>query len=166
MVYTYSWIEKRTNGNEKNQITVLYNNPVPRTIELIHNHINQIVPPSDIVVSVTLCRLLTRLPTEQNIHVDAAALFMSCTSSSKLFERLAMHVMLSVLITGQSSSRCGVLSGGTVSSHNKTMCSTIMSILRRGSFRGVRSAQSCPMSHVVLLLTPSCSVQKRLASTS
>jgi dynein heavy chain len=33
MAYAYSWIDKRTNGNEKSQLTVLFNNYVPRTIE-------------------------------------------------------------------------------------------------------------------------------------
>jgi dynein heavy chain len=44
MAYAYSWIDKRTNGNEKSQLTVLFNNYVPRTIEMIHAQIKHIVP--------------------------------------------------------------------------------------------------------------------------
>ena len=73
MAYAYSWIDKRTNGNEKSQLTVLFNNYVPRTIELIHAQIKHIVPISDIAFVVTLCRLLERLLTDHNIPNNADA---------------------------------------------------------------------------------------------
>jgi dynein heavy chain len=73
MAYAYSWIDKRTNGNEKSQLTVLFNNYVPRTIELIHAQIKHIVPLSDIAMVVTLCRLLERLLTEQNVPANSEA---------------------------------------------------------------------------------------------
>ncbi|KAK8861127.1 hypothetical protein M9Y10_012822 [Tritrichomonas musculus] len=73
MAYAYSWIDKRTNGNEKSQLTVLFNQYVPRTIELIHAQIKHIVPISDIAFVVTLCRLLERLLTEQNVPNNSEA---------------------------------------------------------------------------------------------
>jgi dynein heavy chain len=73
MAYAYSWIDKRTNGNEKSQLTVLFNNYVPRTIEMIHAQIKHIVPLPDIAMVITLCRLLERLLTEQNVPANAEA---------------------------------------------------------------------------------------------
>jgi hypothetical protein len=58
MAYAYLWIDKGTNGNAKSQLTVLFNNYVPRTIEAIHRQIKHIVPLPDVVMVMTLCRLL------------------------------------------------------------------------------------------------------------
>jgi dynein heavy chain len=58
MAYAYSWIDKHTNGNEKLQLMVLLNNYVPRTIEVIHAQIKHTDPLPDIVMVITLCRLL------------------------------------------------------------------------------------------------------------
>jgi dynein heavy chain len=73
MTYAYSWIDKPTNENEKSQLTVLFNNHVPRTIEVIHAQIKYIVPPPDIAKVISLCRLLEILLTEQNIRANAEA---------------------------------------------------------------------------------------------
>ena len=61
MAYVYSWLEHRKNATEKNQLTVLFNNYVTRTLEMMHSHIKHIVPLSDIAMVQTLCRLLERL---------------------------------------------------------------------------------------------------------
>jgi len=61
MAYVYSWLEKRKNPTEKNQLTVLFNNYVTRTLELMHSHIKHIVPLADIAMVQTLCRLLESL---------------------------------------------------------------------------------------------------------
>jgi dynein heavy chain len=58
MAYAYSWIDKHTNGNEKSQLTVLFNNYVTRTIKAIHRQIKHIVPLPNVVMVMTLCRLL------------------------------------------------------------------------------------------------------------
>ncbi|OHS95209.1 Dynein heavy chain family protein [Tritrichomonas foetus] len=73
MAYAYSWIDKRTNGNEKSQLTVLFNNYVPRTIEIMHNTLQHIVPLTDVGMVHTLCRLLEGLLTEKNVPANADA---------------------------------------------------------------------------------------------
>ena len=73
MAYAYSWLDKRKNGNEKSQLTVLFNNYVPRTIELIHAQIKHIVPLCDVGMVVTLCRLLERLITDRNVPPNSEA---------------------------------------------------------------------------------------------
>ena len=76
MAYAYSWIDRRTNGNEKSQLTVLFNNYVPRTLEIIHNTLQHIVPLSDVGMVQTLCRLLEGLLTEKNVpHNSEASLY-------------------------------------------------------------------------------------------
>ena len=73
MAYAYSWIDRRTNPNEKSQLTVLFNNYVTRTLEMIHQQISHIVPITDVAMVETLCRLLEGLLTEQNIGANAEA---------------------------------------------------------------------------------------------
>ena len=73
MAYAYSWIDKRTNGNEKSQLTVLFNNYVPRTLEIIHNTLQHVVPLTDIGMVQTLCRLLEGLLTEKNVPYNSEA---------------------------------------------------------------------------------------------
>ncbi|KAH0788142.1 Dynein heavy chain family protein [Histomonas meleagridis] len=73
MAYVYSWLDKRTNGNEKSQLTVLFNSYVPRTLELIHTNIKHIIPLSDIAMVETLCRLLESLLIEENLPQNAEA---------------------------------------------------------------------------------------------
>jgi dynein heavy chain len=73
MACAYSWIDKRTNGNEKSQLTVLFNNYVPRTLELLHATLQHVVPLSDVGMVQTLCGLLEGLLTEQNVPANAEA---------------------------------------------------------------------------------------------
>jgi dynein heavy chain len=71
MACAYSWIDKPTNWNEKSQLTVLFNNYVPRTLELLHATLQHIVPLSDVGMVQTLCNLLEGLLTDQNVLANA-----------------------------------------------------------------------------------------------
>lgn len=73
MAYAYSWIERRKNPVEKNQLTVLFNQYVSRTLELVRVQIKHIIPIVDVAMVQTLCRLLEALLTDENIPANAEA---------------------------------------------------------------------------------------------
>jgi len=73
MAYAYSWVDKRTNATEKNQLTVFFNNYVTRTLDIMRNNIKHVVPLCDIAVVVTLCRLLESLLIPENVPANSEA---------------------------------------------------------------------------------------------
>jgi dynein heavy chain len=73
MAFAYSWIDKRENAAEKNQLTLLFNHYVSRTLEMIKASIKHVVPLSDIGMVYTLCRLLESLLIPENIPANSEA---------------------------------------------------------------------------------------------
>jgi dynein heavy chain len=145
MTYAYSWIDKRTNGNEKSQLTVLFNNYVPRTIEMIHAQIKHIVPLPDIAMVITLCRLLERFLTKQNVRANAEA---------SLYE--LYFVFVTIWTFGgacddqdrdfRAAFRCGDQSGETLHFRSRGQFSIPMLVrTRRNSFHGLKSARRSSM---------------------
>jgi hypothetical protein len=142
MTYAHSWIDKRTKGNEKSQLTVALNNYVPRTIEVIYAQIKHIVPLPDVVMAVTPCRLLINCWQSRMVQRMQRRRFTNYTLLLRLFRRLEVFAIIEIVIIGRSSVRYADQSGETLHFRSRGQFSmTILVRTRRSFFHGRKSAR-------------------------